>query len=124
MGFKPVETATASFWTSTPPAEVSTSIQSYIKSTRGKLTNQTPALLEARYGSKFMVRLVGVAMGGKEVFPLSLKVDMVPENNGTRVSITVKDEFGFGSRVWVENQARHLFNQHLVFIRSRFPDAT
>ena len=122
MNFKSIDTVNADFFTTASQTEVSTSLLGYFKNTGGKVKTQTPDGFVVDYGSRIKTRLFGT-MSGVDIYPRRLTLKLTPENGGTRVSISISDEFGFGSRIMIETQLRQLFDRHILLIRSRFPEA-
>ena len=77
-------------------------------------------LLNAKLGSSIKMRLLGL-LGGIESFPRIISINF-EELEKTKISIQVKDDFGFGSRAGIANKVHKLMLSDAQKIQKIFLD--
>lgn len=102
---KPVETG---FTATASSATLRTEIVRILTAKGGRITTDDGSTVVAKFGSNLKIRLLGAYLAGVQSMPRDVVVDMKESGGQTQVSITVRDTFGFGTRLGVAKKMQDL----------------
>ena len=92
------------------------------QSMEATLNKNTPDELRAKLGSSIKMRLLGLAANLQKTFPREITVNLVAEDNKTKVNIQVRDNFGFGSRIGISKKISEIMRNDGMKIKDTFPN--
>jgi len=121
--FRVIEPVEVNFTTSIAIEEARRLVLSALRRMGGRIKVDSSRDIVAGFGSGWKARLLGVLLGGIECFPRDVVVALRASNGKTLVKVSVRDTFGFGSRVGVADRIQRLMYDNALAVKAAFPDA-
>jgi hypothetical protein len=75
---------------------------------RGRIKVEDDATVVAGFGSNLKIRLLGAMIAGVKSMPRDVVVNLLESSGHTKVSVVVRDTFGFGSRMGISDKLQKL----------------
>ena len=104
--FSSLEPVEMSFTVAASAATLRTEIVRALTAKGGRIPTDGGSEVVAKFGSNLKVRLLGAFLAGFNATPRDVIVSMKESGGQTQVSITVRDTFGFGTRIGVAKKMR------------------
>ena len=83
----------------------------------GRIKVDEDKIVIARFGASWKARLFGTVLAGVQSMPREVKVEFQQTGLQTSVSVSVRDTFGFGSRLGVANKLRELMHEDALALK-------
>jgi hypothetical protein len=115
--FEAVETVEVSFTTSISAPEARRKTVAVLNERAGRIKVDEDNLVIARFGSSWKTRLFGTVLAGVQNMPREVKVEFQQGEYQTSVSGSVRDTFGFGSRLGVAGKLRQLMQEDAIAVK-------
>lgn len=108
--------------TTVPPQEATNRVMNFFVQTGAEIRINTGAVIQAARGSELKARMVGTLLGGIDIMPRLITVEIFSHPSGSLVRVHVEDNFGFGSRVGIKSQVYNLMVQDAYAVLANFPE--
>ena len=118
---KPVDSIQLIFFTSLSLEKSSELILSCFRNMQAKVKINSANNLVASLGSGIKTRLIGLLIGGIEIYPRDIIISTIKENEKSKITIKVKDTFGFGLRAGFSEKIEKLLYSDGLKIKDSFP---
>lgn len=120
--FDKVQPAFFEVITTVQPQEATNRVINFFIQTRAEIRINTGAVIQAARGSELKARMVGTLMGGIDIMPRLITVEIFTHLSGSLVRVRVEDNFGFGSRIGIKQQVYNLMAQDAYAVLANFPE--
>src|SRR5665647_1228414 len=96
--FRVIEPVEIGFTVDRSQKDVQSQIVQHLIAQGGRIKVNDDSTILAGFGSNLKIRLLGAMFAGIKSMPRDVVVQLAENSGQTRVSVVVRDTFGFGSR--------------------------
>ena len=101
-------------------ADVRTEVVRHLTAQEGRIKVDDDSTILAGFGSNLKIRLLGALLAGIKSMPRDVLVRLTENSGQTQVSVTVRDTFGFGTRMGIREKLQKLMSDDALSLKALF----
>jgi len=118
--FRVIEPVEIGFTVDRSQKDVQSQIVQHLIAQGGRIKVNDDSTILAGFGSNLKIRLLGAMFAGIKSMPRDVVVQLAENSGQTRVSVVVRDTFGFGSRMAISDKLQKLMYDDALSLKKAF----